>query len=43
MALDASSLKKDTFPEKRYTLIVALLNHMRVRARDDLAEMLCDA
>ncbi len=26
-------------PEKRYTLMVALLNHMRVRVRDDLAEM----
>jgi hypothetical protein len=29
MALDASALKKDTLPEKRYTLIVALLNRMR--------------
>jgi len=38
MALDASSVKKDTFPEKRYALIVALLNRMRVRARDDLAD-----
>lgn len=26
-------------PERRYTLIVALLHQMRVRARDDLAEM----
>jgi hypothetical protein len=33
------TLKKDTLPEKRYTLIVALLNRMRVRARDDLADM----
>ncbi|HEX7913705.1 MAG TPA: DUF4158 domain-containing protein [Paraburkholderia sp.] len=40
MALDASALRNDTLPEKRYTLIVALLNRMRVRARDDLAEML---
>jgi len=39
MALDASALKNDTLPEKRYTLIVALLNRMRVRARDDLADM----
>ena len=39
MALDASALKQDTLPEKRYTLIVALLNRMRVRARDDLADM----
>ncbi|WP_321908112.1 Tn3 family transposase [Burkholderia cepacia] len=39
MALDASALKSDTLPEKRYTLIVALLNRMRVRARDDLADM----
>ena len=39
MALDASALKRDTLPEKRYTLIVALLNRMRVRARDDLADM----
>ncbi|AJZ56096.1 tn3 transposase DDE domain protein (plasmid) [Paraburkholderia fungorum] len=39
MSLDASNLKKDTLPEKRYTLIVALLNRMRVRARDDLADM----
>jgi hypothetical protein len=38
MALDASALN-DTSPEKRYTLIVALLNRMRVRARDDLADM----
>ncbi|MEX3901695.1 DUF4158 domain-containing protein, partial [Paraburkholderia sp. BR10954] len=39
MALDASALRNDTLPEKRYTLIVALLNRMRVRARDDLADM----
>jgi hypothetical protein len=39
MSLDAANLKKDTLPEKRYTLIVALLNRMRVRARDDLADM----
>ncbi|CAJ2881670.1 transposase [Burkholderia pseudomallei] len=39
MALDASALRNDTQPEKRYTLIVALLNRMRVRARDDLADM----
>lgn len=39
IALDASALKRDTLPEKRYTLIVALLNRMRVRARDDLADM----
>jgi hypothetical protein len=39
MALDASALKKDTLPEKRYTLIVALLNRMRVRTREDLADM----
>ncbi|WP_049279375.1 Tn3 family transposase, partial [Ralstonia solanacearum] len=38
MTLDAANLK-ETPPEKRYTLIVALLNHMRVRSRDDLAEM----
>ncbi|VWC69473.1 transposase [Burkholderia lata] len=39
MALDAAALRNDTLPEKRYTLIVALLNRMRVRARDDLADM----
>jgi TnpA family transposase len=39
MSLDAANLKRDTLPEKRYTLIVALLNRMRVRARDDLADM----
>lgn len=39
MALDASALKNDTLPEKRYTLIVSPLNRMRVRARDDLADM----
>ncbi|MGF6961289.1 hypothetical protein QFZ97_007245 [Paraburkholderia youngii] len=33
MALDASALRKDTLPEKRYTLIVALLNRMRVHVR----------
>lgn len=38
-ALDASALKTDTHPDKRYTLIAALLNRMRVRVRDDLAEM----
>ncbi len=38
MSLDAANLK-ETLPEKRHTLIVALLNRMRVRARDDLAEM----
>ncbi|UKD17157.1 hypothetical protein L3V59_41705 [Burkholderia aenigmatica] len=39
MVLDASTLKNDTLPEKRYTLIVALLNRIRVRARDNLADM----
>ncbi len=39
MVLDASTLKNDTLPEKRYTLIVALLNRIRVRARNDLADM----
>jgi hypothetical protein len=29
---------KDTIPEKRYTLIVALLNRHAVRARHDLAD-----
>ncbi|AJZ56150.1 tn3 transposase DDE domain protein [Paraburkholderia fungorum] len=38
MSLDAANLK-ETLPERRYTLIVALLHQMRVRARDDLAEM----
>ncbi|QRQ85920.1 Tn3 family transposase [Cupriavidus oxalaticus] len=38
MSLDAANLR-EILPEKRYTLIVALLNHMRVRTRDDLAEM----
>jgi hypothetical protein len=28
-SLDAENLKKDTLPERRYTLIVALLNRMR--------------
>jgi hypothetical protein len=37
-SLDAANLK-ETLPDKRYTLIIALLNRMRVRARDDLAEM----
>ncbi|MGF6439935.1 hypothetical protein QF001_000689 [Paraburkholderia youngii] len=32
-------LRKDTLPDKRYTLIVALLSRMRVRTRDDLADM----
>ncbi|MBB5405762.1 hypothetical protein HDG41_007858 [Paraburkholderia sp. JPY162] len=39
MALDASALRKDTLPDKRYTLIVALLNRIRVCTRDDLADM----
>ncbi|WP_244115913.1 DUF4158 domain-containing protein [Burkholderia cepacia] len=39
MALDASALRNDTLPEKRYTLIVALVNRMPVRTRDDLADM----
>lgn len=39
MAFDASALRNDTLPEKRYTLIIALLNRMRVRAHDDLADM----
>ena len=39
MALDASALRNGTLSEKPYTLIVALLNRMRVRARDDLAGM----
>ncbi|MDB0543289.1 Tn3 family transposase [Ralstonia solanacearum] len=38
MSLDAANLK-EVLPERRYTLIVALLHQMRVRARDDLAEM----
>lgn len=38
MSLDAANLK-ETLPEKRYALIVSLLNHMRVRTRDDLADM----
>ena len=38
MSLDAANLR-EILPEKRYTLIVALLNHMRVRTRDELAEM----
>lgn len=38
MALDASELK-GLNPEKRHTLILALIRSMRVRARDDLAEM----
>lgn len=38
MSLDAANLK-EILPEKRYTLMVALLNQMRVRVRDDLAEM----
>lgn len=37
MSLDAANLK-EMLPERRYTLIVALLHQMRVRARD-LAEM----
>jgi hypothetical protein len=35
MALDASAIRNDTLPEKRYTSIVALLNRMRVRARGE--------
>lgn len=38
MALDAAELK-DLKPEKRNTLILALIRSMRVRARDDLTEM----
>ncbi|MCY0858775.1 hypothetical protein OMK73_37860 [Cupriavidus sp. D39] len=38
MSLDAANLK-EIQPERRYTLVVALLHQMRVRARDDLAEM----
>ncbi len=38
MSLDAAN-PKELLPERRYTLIVALLHQMRVRARDDLAEM----
>lgn len=38
MSLDAANLK-ETLPEKRYALIVSLLSHMRVRTRDDLADM----
>ena len=38
MSLDAANLKEAP-PEMRYTLIVVLLNHMRVRSREDLAEM----
>lgn len=38
MALDASELK-GLNPEKRHTLILALIRSMRVRARDDLTEM----
>jgi hypothetical protein len=38
MSLDAANLK-EILPERRYTLIIALLHQMRIRARDDLAEM----
>jgi len=38
MSLDTANLK-EMQPERRYTLIAALLHQMRVRARDDLAEM----
>lgn len=38
MQLDAANLK-ETRPEKRYTLMLALIDRMRVRTRDDLAEM----
>lgn len=37
-ALDAGNLKA-TSPERRYAMILALIQRMRVRARDDLAEM----
>lgn len=37
-ALDAGDMK-DLLPAKRYTLILALVRQMRVRARDDVAEM----
>lgn len=37
-ALDAGDMK-DLPPAKRYTLILALIRQMRVRARDDVAEM----
>ena len=37
-ALDASDMK-DLLPAKRYTLILALIRQMRVKARDDVAEM----
>ncbi len=37
-ALDAGDMK-DLLPAKRYTLILALIRQMRVRARDDVAEM----
>jgi hypothetical protein len=30
---------KNYWPQKRYTLILALICHMRVAARDDIAEM----
>lgn len=36
--LDAAEMK-DYRPQKRYTLILALICHMRVGARDDIAEM----
>ena len=38
MALDAGELK-DITPPKRYALILALIQHLRARVRDDLAEM----
>lgn len=37
-ALDAGDMK-DLLPAKRYALILALIRQMRVRARDDVAEM----
>ena len=37
-ARDAGDMK-DLLPAKRYTLILALIRQMRVRARDDVAEM----
>src|SRR3546814_9738727 len=36
--LDADDLKR-TAPSRRYALMLALIHRMRVRARDDLAEM----
>ncbi|MFX5734465.1 hypothetical protein ABTE21_20505, partial [Acinetobacter baumannii] len=36
--LDAAEMK-DYSPAKRQTLILALIHHMRIGARDDIAEM----